>query len=528
MNVLLTKYNKMKITDISNTLDSIINIDDLSSYKFNINDDFNVLKIDISNIDLFNKNYMPKIFKGTDLDSQKNFLFFILRNSILGFYTIGLNELESFDETKITPTIYKNPTASSISYGTDLSSSILKDGSSSVVGTFNWEDPKTIPKTGTKSYPIIFSPTDLTKYNTISGEVELTVTKSIPIIYKYPNASNIYAYQDLNTSILSTDGSASVVGKFNWENPSFKPFEGTTRYQILFSPTDSINYNTISGLIELTVDHKDIDTKTLNDIIKKITLKKLPENYTNKNKTIDLIFPKSLLNDNFISLLIDKFAKDIDNDTKLRIKYYLKNIKKGLTNVASEDKKTINTMHFIIQFSILVSIVNEIPTEISKNNKDIFIANLMDNFIIDFFSSIDNNNNIYKSSDGYYKFGIENKIIPSSNNEKDVLGNLGCPQIVGDCLKKDPSGNYIKDASGNYSCNPCPPCQTCPSLTHLENKCVDKDTQGNYSCISSGLATAFTIIGIIIITLLVVLICVYVYNSVKKPAADPVASAGAE
>ena len=58
------------------------------------------------------------------------------------------------------------PTASAITYGQTLASSILTGGSSTPVGTFAFTTPSTAPNAGTASQSVTFTPTDTTNYNT--------------------------------------------------------------------------------------------------------------------------------------------------------------------------------------------------------------------------------------------------------------------------------------------------------------------------------------------------------------------------
>jgi hypothetical protein len=75
---------------------------------------------------------------------------------------------------KGTPVLLVLPSASAITNGQALSNSILTGGSASVVGTFDWYFPTTIP-TSTSSQQVIFTPADSANYNTATGSVSVTV-----------------------------------------------------------------------------------------------------------------------------------------------------------------------------------------------------------------------------------------------------------------------------------------------------------------------------------------------------------------
>ena len=79
---------------------------------------------------------------------------------------------------KTTPTVTAWPTASAITYGQTLASSVLTGGTASVAGTFAWTTPTTAPAAGAPSESVTFTPTDTTDYNTVTGTVTVTVSKA--------------------------------------------------------------------------------------------------------------------------------------------------------------------------------------------------------------------------------------------------------------------------------------------------------------------------------------------------------------
>jgi len=81
--------------------------------------------------------------------------------------------------SKATPTISSAPTASAITQGQTLASSILSGGTGSVAGTFAWTTSSTIPLS-TASYPVTFTPTDGANYNTATTSVSVTVNSATP------------------------------------------------------------------------------------------------------------------------------------------------------------------------------------------------------------------------------------------------------------------------------------------------------------------------------------------------------------
>ena len=76
------------------------------------------------------------------------------------------------------PTMTAWPTASTITSGQTLASSMLSGGSAAPAGTFNWAVPLTVPPLGTSMQSVIYTPNDTGNYNRIRGSVSITITTS--------------------------------------------------------------------------------------------------------------------------------------------------------------------------------------------------------------------------------------------------------------------------------------------------------------------------------------------------------------
>ena len=168
--------------------------------------------------------------------------------------------------SKTTPTITTLPTASAITYGQTLASSMLTGGTASVAGTFAWTTPTTAPGAGTPSESVTFTPTDTTDYNTVTGTVTVTVSKATPTVTTLPTASAISVGQTLAASTLTggtaTSGGTPVPGTFAWTTPTTVPPVGTDPESVTFTPTDTTDYNTVTATVTVTVNNKTTPTIT--------------------------------------------------------------------------------------------------------------------------------------------------------------------------------------------------------------------------------------------------------------------------
>ncbi|MCR5587024.1 MAG: hypothetical protein K6F77_05785, partial [Lachnospiraceae bacterium] len=98
-----------------------------------------------------------------------------------------------------------------------------------------------------------------------SDEFSFTVGKATPVISELPVASEITYGQNLSESRL-TGGIAKneekvVAGHFSWEKGTTEPAvsdSNSTEYKVLFTPTDTENYETVSCNVKIKVNMADI------------------------------------------------------------------------------------------------------------------------------------------------------------------------------------------------------------------------------------------------------------------------------
>ena len=80
----------------------------------------------------------------------------------------------------------------------------------------------------------------------------LTVNRATPVISAWPGASGIVYPEALSASALN-GGSASVGGTFAFTAPSATPPVGVYSASITFAPSDTTNYNSVVGAVNLAV-----------------------------------------------------------------------------------------------------------------------------------------------------------------------------------------------------------------------------------------------------------------------------------
>ena len=157
------------------------------------------------------------------------------------------------------------PTASAINYGQSLTSSTLSGGSATVgingttvPGSFAFTTPNATPATGTASQSVTFTPTDPTDYASVTGSVSVTVAQDATTISVPPTGSALTYGQSLAYSSLSggsaVSGTTPLTGTFTYTNPSTVPPTGTSSVAITFTPSDTTDYSTATGMTSVTVN----------------------------------------------------------------------------------------------------------------------------------------------------------------------------------------------------------------------------------------------------------------------------------
>ena len=111
-------------------------------------------------------------------------------------------------------------------------------------------------------YDVVFTPDEQEHYNPVSGTVQVNVSKADVNVVDLPVASAITYGDDLAKAVISGgrvsfDGidQVEIPGTFAWKDESIKPFvsdSDKTLYTVVFTPADSVNYNTAE--IEITVN----------------------------------------------------------------------------------------------------------------------------------------------------------------------------------------------------------------------------------------------------------------------------------
>lgn len=154
-----------------------------------------------------------------------------------------------------TPTLSKT----ALTYGDTLSgitlSGSMKDGETEVAGTFTWENPNEVLIAGKHQAGWVFTPTDSAHYIEVTGESEVTVAKATPSgtpsYTAITESGKTLEDAHLAVGTLQPEGSIHWVDANGTEMDVFTEVKANTAYTWKFVPTDTDNYNSLTGTITL-------------------------------------------------------------------------------------------------------------------------------------------------------------------------------------------------------------------------------------------------------------------------------------
>ena len=182
-----------------------------------------------------------------------------------------INCKTEFDIVKADPVINELPVADPIRYDPHktLNEASISGGvvigvsGENITGTWSWADDSIVPSVDVTDYDVIFTPDDQEHYNPVSGTVQVNVSKADVNVVDLPVASAITYGDDLAKAVISGgrvsfDGidQVEIPGTFAWKDESIKPFvsdSDKTLYTVVFTPADSVNYNTAEAEITVNV-----------------------------------------------------------------------------------------------------------------------------------------------------------------------------------------------------------------------------------------------------------------------------------
>lgn len=165
--------------------------------------------------------------------------------------------IDVFAENKILPeldrSVYLSKTA--ITFGESLNnitiSGTMKNGDTTVEGTFSWAASKELYPAGTHEVEWIFTPTNSGKYAVATGKVTITVNKATPTGKPEYTAITTSGKKLSDASLTQTETSFSVPGTVAWKLPADTEVTANTAYEWVFTPNDTDNYNSLTGTITL-------------------------------------------------------------------------------------------------------------------------------------------------------------------------------------------------------------------------------------------------------------------------------------
>ena len=159
---------------------------------------------------------------------------------------------------KITLTDKETPTANAnnitVTYtGSDVPASAIT-GTTSVDGAWSWKTtaPKNVADSG--SHTVVFTPNDASAYEIVEDTITVTINKATPT--GTPDYTKITTSGKTLADANLTVGTITPAGTISWDAGNAQSVAANTAYDWTFEPTDTVNYNNLTGSITpYTVSH---------------------------------------------------------------------------------------------------------------------------------------------------------------------------------------------------------------------------------------------------------------------------------
>lgn len=162
------------------------------------------------------------------------------------------------------PTVSLTASAESVTYGTEITLTATATHTANVSYTYEWYKGDTklsnadsaltlenVADSGSYTVKVTASDGTLTSDQTTSSAVSVSIGMADPVT-TWPTASSITYGDSLSASTLS--GGQAVDGTFAWKDGSANPASGSHAYTVIFTPTDTANYNSVEQSVTVQVD----------------------------------------------------------------------------------------------------------------------------------------------------------------------------------------------------------------------------------------------------------------------------------
>ena len=134
------------------------------------------------------------------------------------------------------------------------------DTTKTISGTLEWTTPDAVLAVGTTAAEWIFTPSDSSIYETLTGKLAIKVNKAEPNVEVLPTvADRIYhpstklADTDLTGATVLDVNGVALNGAWSWKTADVIPTVNNSGYEAEFTPDDTANYNIITKTITVNV-----------------------------------------------------------------------------------------------------------------------------------------------------------------------------------------------------------------------------------------------------------------------------------
>ena len=185
------------------------------------------------------------------------------------YESVTVDVVITLDDKYATKEKGKVTAGNNLIYGQPLSDITFKpytfvttDGKQTVSGKLEWENPDHIPSVSEKTANWKFTPDNTEIYKECSGTASIVVKKAVPtvdipvvqsMVYNPERRLSDVAINGADGKSVVNGSAVTVAGKWSWSKPTTIPDCKTKEYVAVFTPDDSVNYESVEVKVPVTV-----------------------------------------------------------------------------------------------------------------------------------------------------------------------------------------------------------------------------------------------------------------------------------
>jgi hypothetical protein len=273
------------------------------------------------------------------------------------------------------------------------------------------------------------------RYNPATASIVINIAKAATSIKTLPSATEIIGSGKLSTSRLE-GGEGSVPGTFSWKTPN-AAISASGKYEVVFTPEDTINYLPCSGKVTVTVKSIISDSDT-DDTDSNENDSNVGKTVTDPETGIEVDISDTILPGDVTAISVD--VEEV-TETGGAVVTTIKDLLSNIDGLGNTDTLAVYDLVLMDQHDVPVSQINgdlaiRIPVPQGMNGKlHVYRYDEAANALVEVESAVENGYVVIKTSQTGYLMIVElaDESIPETNDgDGQMVVNEGTEATVSD------------------------------------------------------------------------------------------------